>query len=104
WVGVAWLAYVYAGYPLLLGLVGSIRRIQPVLDQCHKWRVAVLISARNEAQDIGWKIAETLAWDYPAENLEVLVASDASDDRTDEILADNPDPRLRWVRMEIRGG
>jgi poly-beta-1,6-N-acetyl-D-glucosamine synthase len=104
WIGVAWLAYVYAGYPLLLGLLAQIRPIRPASRESSQPRVSVLISARNEAHDIGWKVAQTLAWEYPPANLEVLVASDASEDRTDEILASNSDPRLRWVRMERRGG
>ena len=104
WIGVAWLAYVYVGYPLLLCLIASFRRIRPVLREDYEPRVSVLISARNEEQDIGWKVTETLAWDYAPGKLEVLVASDASEDRTDEILAAVLDSRLRWIRMERRGG
>ncbi len=66
--------------------------------------VSVLISARNEEKDIAWKIKETLEWDYPAGELEVLVASDASEDRTDDILASISDPRLRLVRNSQRAG
>ena len=66
--------------------------------------VSVLISARNEEKDIGWKVRETLEWDYPPDRLDIWVASDASDDRTDEILDNLRDPRVHFVRMEQRGG
>jgi cellulose synthase/poly-beta-1,6-N-acetylglucosamine synthase-like glycosyltransferase len=104
WAGVLWLGYVYAGYLLLLGLVALVARIRPILRDDSSLTVSVLISARNEEKDIAWKVAETLAWDYPSDRLEVLVASDASEDRTVEVLAGIGDPRLRFFRLEPRGG
>jgi cellulose synthase/poly-beta-1,6-N-acetylglucosamine synthase-like glycosyltransferase len=104
WGCVAWLAYVYAGYPALLALLGLFRRVRPVIREDFLPSVSVLISARNEEKDIGWKVNQTLAWDYPSDRLEVLVASDASDDRTDDILRNITDKRLRFVRVRTRGG
>ena len=104
WTGVAWLAYTYAGYPLLLGLITLMIRIRPVARDDYLPTVSVLISARNEQDDIGWKIAETLSWNYPPDKLQVLVASDASEDRTDEIVSGIRDSRLTLIRMERRGG
>jgi cellulose synthase/poly-beta-1,6-N-acetylglucosamine synthase-like glycosyltransferase len=103
-LGAAWLAYVYVGYPVLLGIVEMLRRVRPRLREDYLPQVSVLIAARNEEKDIGWKIRETLAWDYPHDRLEVLIASDASDDRTDEIVRSTEDDRLTLVRMEQRGG
>lgn len=103
-IGVVWLGYVFVGYPLLLAAVARLRRISPVVREDFRPTVSVLISARNEEKDIGWKVRETLTWDYPPERLEVWVASDASDDRTDEILRSVKDPRFHFVRMERRGG
>lgn len=104
WVSVVWLGYVYAGYPVALAVLGVFRRVRPVMREDYQPTVSVLISARNEEKDIGWKVAETLAWDYTTDRLEVLVASDASTDATDEILQGITDPRLRHVRLEMRGG
>ncbi len=104
WTGVLWVAYTYAGYPVLLWLVGLVFRVRPERRDDFLPSVSVLISARNEEQDIGWKVAETLAWDYPPERLDVLVASDASEDRTDEIVQAIHDPRVTLVRMAKRGG
>ena len=104
WLGALWLLYVYTGYPLCMALLGLVRRVNPEMREDVLPTVSVLISAYNEEKDISWKVEETLAWDYPANRLEVLVASDASSDRTDLILAGIKDPRFRWVRMEKRGG
>ena len=103
-IGLFWLIYVYGGYVVILACMSHWRRVRPTIaDDCMP-TVSVLIAARNEEQDIGWKIEETLAWNYPATKLEILVASDASDDATDEIVRRYVGPRVSLVRMERRGG
>lgn len=103
-LAVVWLGYIYAGYPVLIGLIGLFRRVRVESREDFLPLVSVLIAAYNEEKDIEWKVNETLAWDYPAERLQVLVASDASDDRTDDLVQGVRDPRLTFVRMEKRGG
>lgn len=105
WESAAWLGYLYLGYPLALWILGRWRpsRRHPGSDD-YLPSLSVLIAARNEEKDIRWKVEETLHWDYPADRLQVLVASDASEDRTDEVLATIHDPRFVFVRMERRGG
>ncbi len=104
WIGILWGVYTYVGYPVVLWLIGLFSPVRPEKRDDFLPSVSVLISARNEEQDIGWKVAETLAWDYPNERLEVLVASDASDDRTDDVVRGIRDPRVILARMETRGG
>lgn len=104
WVGVAWLVYVYIGYPFAIWLFGFVRRFRPAIREDFLPTVSILISARNEEKDIGWKVRETLDWDYPHAQLRVLVASDASEDRTDEILKGILDPRFTYIRIEPRSG
>jgi len=103
WVGAGWLFYVYAGYPLALWLLRWFRAVYPVTSD-ELPTVTVLISARNEEKDIEWKVRQTLQWNYPAEKLQVLVASDASEDRTDELLQSIHDSRFQFVRMPERVG
>ncbi|HXG23075.1 MAG TPA: glycosyltransferase, partial [Chthonomonadales bacterium] len=86
YLGAAWIAYVYVGYPVLVALWGFLRALRPQSRDDYLPTVSVLIAARNEARDIEWKLRQTLQWHYPPERLEVLVASDASDDGTDEIV------------------
>src|ERR1700687_4976448 len=104
WLGLVWLGYVYLGYPALLWFIGFFRSFRLGASEAYIPKVSVMISARNEQKDIGWKIAETLSWDYPREQLEVLVASDASEDGTDAILAKVSDPRFRFLRLDERKG
>src|SRR5262249_8055931 len=65
--------------------------------------VSLIICAYNEERDIRRKLEETVACDYPADRLEVIVASDGSTDRTDDIVREFA-PRVRLLRVEGRGG
>lgn len=100
----AWVVYVYAGYPCLVWILGRFHPFVHCPQDGYSPKVSVLIAAHNEAKDIAWKIEETLAWDWPEGHLEVLVASDASEDGTDEILRQVNDSRVRFVRLEHRVG
>ena len=104
WLGVGWLAYVYVGYPLLLAALSLVRRVRPLVGDDGLPSVSVLLAARNEERDIAWKLRQTLDWDYPHDRLEVLVASDASTDRTDVLVREVLDPRVRFLRLEERVG
>jgi len=105
WLSAAWLAYIYAGYAACIWLLSAVRPFRRrAAAPGYSPSISVLIAARNEEKDIGWKVEETLAWHYPADRLEVLVASDASDDGTDQILKKIQNPRVTFVRMEQRGG
>lgn len=100
-LSLAALVYVYAGYPLIVYLVGRIRP-KAVVRGDFEPKVTVLITAYNEEAAIAAKIANTLEIDYPKEKLEVIVASDGSTDRTDEIARSFANVRV--FRQEGRVG
>lgn len=104
WALAALILYVYAGYPLLLALIRACGGRRPVQAADHTPPVTLIVSAYNEASVIGEKIANSLALDYPADRLEVLVVSDASSDGTDAIVQGVGDPRVQLLRMTERGG
>lgn len=85
WLSVVALIYTYAGYPVLL-IIASWVRSRPVLRKPFEPVVSVIIAAYNEEADIAAKLENTLALDYPKSKLEIIVASDCSTDRTDEIV------------------
>ena len=103
WASGLLLFYVYAGYPLVLALVGLFtRRRRP--EPGYSPSISVLIAAYNEEAAIERKLHQTLALEYPADKIEVLVLSDCSTDRTDEIVKSYPDSRVRLIRMDERRG
>ncbi len=103
WLSVMALAYTYAGYPVLLFLISRFRSY-PV--QCADWTptVSVIITAYNEEQHLAAKLENTLSLDYPRDRLEVIVASDCSADRTDEIARSFASRGVRLHRQAERLG
>ena len=108
WVSAAGVLYTYFGYPLLLGWIAGL----------HQWRsdwrfvsssgsrraaqrtptalprVAVIVAAFNEEKDIGARVRNLLAQDYPADRLRIFIGSDGSSDRTAEIVREIGHPAV----------
>jgi cellulose synthase/poly-beta-1,6-N-acetylglucosamine synthase-like glycosyltransferase len=85
WSAVGILAYVYGLYPIILrGLSTMVRR--PVARGDVEPRVCLVIAAHNEAAVMREKLENSLALDYPPDLLQVVVASDGSDDGTNDIV------------------
>jgi cellulose synthase/poly-beta-1,6-N-acetylglucosamine synthase-like glycosyltransferase len=84
WLSVVALAYTYAGYAILLLVLGVLRG-KPVRRGEYTPMVTVIIAAYNEERDLAAKLENTLALEYPKSHLEIIVTSDCSQDRTDEI-------------------
>jgi len=82
---IAVMAFIYVGYPALMLAISFVFR-RPVRRADITPRVSVIIAAYNEERDIKAKLKNTLALDYPRERMEIIVASDCSTDRTDEIV------------------
>jgi cellulose synthase/poly-beta-1,6-N-acetylglucosamine synthase-like glycosyltransferase len=105
WLSAAWIAWTLVLYPLLAVAVGALAgRLNPPVRGAATPKLSFIISAYNEEKAIAEKLRQTLALDYPAEQLEVIVASDGSSDRTDEIVNAFPDPRVHLYRAEGRLG
>ena len=85
WGSVAILVYSYAGFGLLVALWGACRR-RDVSRQPITPRVSLVVAAYNEAAVIERKIRNTFELDYPRGNVEMIVASDGSDDATESIV------------------
>lgn len=91
------LFYAMIGYPLILLLLGKIIKRENTQDFSKKPLVSVIISAYNEEDVIEKKLENIIMTEYP--HYEVIVANDASNDRTVEICEDfiksHPDYDIR---------
>ncbi len=97
------LLYVYVGYPLLVYFVSFFRPL-PIKKDSFEPFVTVLITAYNEEKDLREKLENTLRINYPPEKLEILVASDGSTDKTDEIAREFAARNVKLFRQEGRKG
>jgi len=103
WTCLALVVYMYAGYPLLLFLLGSLRRGQARLRPARLPRVSLIISAYNEEDVIREKILNSLSLDYPRGRLDIIVASDGSTDRTTAIANEYAAEGVRVLDLPRRG-
>lgn len=103
WLCTAIVTYVYVGYPLLAGYLAR-KRPRPVAYAPVNPSISIIVAAFNEERGIAAKLRNLLDLDYPADRIEVIVASDGSTDATDGIVRDHPDPRVRLMRVEGRVG
>ena len=104
WGGAAALAWTHVGYPLAAA-VGARLRPRPVRKQDATPSVSLIVAAHDEEDVIERRVENLLELDYPADSLEIVVASDASGDRTDELVEAIAarEPRVRLIRAP-RGG
>jgi cellulose synthase/poly-beta-1,6-N-acetylglucosamine synthase-like glycosyltransferase len=103
WASVAFITYAYVGYPLALGVV-SLLRTRRVEKADVSPPVTFIITAYNEEKRIAEKLENTLKLVYPRSRLEILVASDCSSDKTDEIVKSYGDRGIQLVRAPVRKG
>jgi biofilm PGA synthesis N-glycosyltransferase PgaC len=102
WVCLAVCVYIYFGYPALLWVVSRFRS-RPVAEAEVTPFVTFIVPAYNEERNIAAKIENTLSLDYPADRIEVLVMSNGSVDRTNEIVRGFTDPRVQLVALPQPG-
>ncbi len=78
-------AYAYLGYVILLTAYARFRRL-PVLVGAYRPTISIILAARNEEKNLPSKLQNLYALEYPRSRLQIVVASDGSTDRTNEIL------------------
>lgn len=113
WISVAFVGYVYIGYPALLGIWAALTRFRRTHYPSRALRlrggrhgrlpgVSVIVAARNEAARLPARVENLLASDYPNELLQIIVASDGSSDGTAAALAPFAD-RIQLLMLPASG-
>ena len=104
WVSLAALVWTHVGYALATALAARMRRRRIDAREIEP-SVSVVVAAHNESDVIERRVRNLLDLDYPRELVEVVVASDASTDGTNDVVEQlaAEDARVKLVRCE-RGG
>lgn len=97
------------GYPLSLFFIGKVLDVPSLeKDFTYEPTVTLMIVAHNEEKVIYNKLLNALQLDYPRHNLEILVSSDNSTDKTNEIVTEfikaHPEHRIRLYEVKERRG
>lgn len=113
WLCTGILVYTYIGYPLFMYIASHFRRGYERLfkskpNTTHRendWPlVSFLIPAYNEERMIRKKVENTLDLDYPADKMQIVVVSDGSTDRTNDMLASFGEQEITFIPLPERCG
>jgi len=102
-ISLIFIFYTYLGYPMVLWLLTKMKKERSSTPSFSP-AVTVVIAAFNEEESIAKTLNSILESDYPKELLDILVVSDASTDRTDEIVSSYGQGRVRLVRLAHQSG
>jgi len=105
WLSVCGVLYPYAGYPLVMWVVGravrrtGARRSAPTLPS-----VSMIVPVHNEEACIARKVANPSRLRYPADRLQILFVSDGSTDRTVDVIRAGATPAMTVIELGARRG
>ena len=107
WISAAAVVYAYLGYPLLIWCLarrfGS-SRPRRTLAEADLPKISLLIAAYNEERVIEERLRNALALDYPADKLEIIIASDGSTDGTTRVVKGFAHRGVRLLDYSVRRG
>lgn len=103
WTSIIGILAAYVGYPMVLAALSLVRR-RPVQKSETLPNVSILIAAHNEDEVIEATLRNKLQLDYPSDKREILVISDGSEDRTEEIVRRFHDQGVKLLVQNPRQG
>jgi poly-beta-1,6-N-acetyl-D-glucosamine synthase len=88
WISLATVSYTYFGYAMLLAVYARLRRRPPLQRQIFP-SISIVIAAHNEEKQLRAKLTNLESLLYPRDQLQILIVSDGSTDRTAQILRES---------------
>ncbi|MBI4576808.1 MAG: glycosyltransferase family 2 protein [Planctomycetes bacterium] len=106
WASAGALAWSYAGYPAAMALVARLRPRPPRAGPPggRLPGLSLVIPCHDEGDVLAAKLEDSLALDYPADLLEVVVSSDGSTDDTCRVARSHAARGVRLVEHPVRRG
>lgn len=109
WISVFVIFWANLGYPLFIIILNKILKPNKISkDYNYEPTVTLMIVAHNEEKVIGEKLKNVLELEYPKEKLEILISSDNSSDKTNEIvrkiIEENKEINIRLYEVKERKG
>jgi glycosyltransferase involved in cell wall biosynthesis len=102
WSSVAIVLYTYVAFPLIV-LLRALLSPRPYRSENITPSVSLIIAAHNEGRRIGAKMENALGLDYPSDRLEIIVASDGSTDRTEQVVRGYAERGVRLLSLPRHG-
>ena len=88
WISILLIFHTFIGYPISLLLINKfLKKDKLIIDKNYTPRISIIIPAHNEEKVIKTKLENLSNLNYPKNNYEIIIASDNSTDRTNDIVA-----------------
>lgn len=107
WFSFTGILYAYLGYPLILLVLSKVKNKEKKINLNHSEffpQISVIIPYFNEEKNLPEKIKNILEINYPKEKMEVILVSDGSDDRSDQIVEQYTNSNFHLYRLNTRQG
>ncbi len=97
--------YAYFAYPLLLRVAAIATRTEEFAVTDFEWpAITITVPCYNEERNIRETLDSLLAVEYPQAKRQIIVISDASSDRTDDIVRGFAGRGIELLRLDARRG
>ncbi|HTM27757.1 MAG TPA: glycosyltransferase family 2 protein [Rhodanobacter sp.] len=103
WGCVLLLTHVFMGYPLCMWLLARCRP-RAVSRRAVTPTVSVIMAVHDGARHLEAKLRNLQKLDYPAENIEIVIACDGCRDATVALARQSCNPRVRVLEFDERRG
>jgi len=100
WASIFLLLHTYVFYPLVILFISLFYRKLSYIDENHFSKISILISAFNEENVIEKRVRNIADQHIDLSKVEVLIGSDGSTDRTNEILL-KMKSEFNWISVFI---
>ncbi len=104
WICFLLIFYSLFGYFVLLRIVSEFIKRERIVDNKYIPFVSMILSVHNEENIIEAKIKNFLEIDYPENKMQLLIGSDNSNDRTEEIIKRYENQRIKLFSFKERMG
>lgn len=110
WISLICLAHSYVFFPFILSLLARNKKQNSYIYSSENAlelpQVSILLAVYNEQKVIEQKILSTFKTSYPSDKIEFLIGSDASTDKTNEIIQKYQQlyPQIKLVNFAGRTG
>jgi cellulose synthase/poly-beta-1,6-N-acetylglucosamine synthase-like glycosyltransferase len=103
WLCIAGVFYIYAGYPLIIGLLARLFP-KPVIKAPNEYSTSVIIAIYNESPRLDAKLRNILAVRGAERITQILVGSDGSTDQPEAVIKAINDQRIQLTLFPERRG
>lgn len=108
WISIFMIFWANIGYPISILILGKIIKRKNKTIVNNEKSISIIITAHNEEKIIQQKLENVISLDYPKEKVEIIVTSDNSTDKTNEIvekfIKSHPTENIKLYKVKKRMG